>query len=218
VGLGKTIEAGLIIKELRARQAIERVLVICPASIARQWQTELGSKFNESFEIIDGVAAKHFGRGGRNPFNQVDSAICSLPFATLTKRSEQIVEAGWDLIVFDEAHRVRRTRTGGRDARTTLAYRLAKDLKLKDQVHGLLLLTATPVQLHPYELYSLIELVEPTSKTYRRASASRSNASEACPPPYARSGQETLHQMWNPPSGPREAMRPMRQHGGLTLP
>lgn len=158
VGLGKTIEAGLVIKELRARQAVDRVLVVCPASLTRQWQSELESKFNERFEILDGAAAKHFGRGGANPFEKIDNIICSLPFATQAKRSEQILEASWGLVVFDEAHRVRRTRTGGK-GRATLAYRLAEELK--DQVHGLLLLSATPVQLHSYELFSLIELVEP---------------------------------------------------------
>ena len=158
VGLGKTIEAGLAIKELRARQAAERILIIVPASLTRQWQSELASKFNEPFEILDGPAAKHFGRGGVNPFHRFDSVICSLPFATQPKRAEQIAEAGWDLVVFDEAHRVRRIQMGTK-ARVTNAHRLADELK--DQVHGLLLLTATPVQLHESELYSLIELVEP---------------------------------------------------------
>lgn len=159
VGLGKTIEAGLILKELRARRAVERVLIVTPASLMLQWQHELRSKFNESFNVIDGEAAKYLGRGGENPFSKQDNVLCSLPFAANPKRAEQIVEAGWDLVIFDEAHRVRRTRRGNGDAQTTQAYRLADDLKA--DVNGLLLLTATPVQLHPYELYSLIELVEP---------------------------------------------------------
>ena len=102
---------------------------------------------------------KFLGKGGANPFAQTDNVLCSLPFAANPKRAESIVEAGWDLVIFDEAHRVRRTRRSGGDAQTTQAYRLADDLK--DQVRGLLLLTATPVQLHQYELYSLIELIEP---------------------------------------------------------
>jgi superfamily II DNA or RNA helicase len=159
VGLGKTIEAGLILKELRAREMIERVLIVCPASLQYQWQTELRSKFNEEFEIINSAAAKYLGQGGENPFTRRDSAICSLPFATMPKRAEQILEADWDLVIFDEAHRVRRWLQSGSKAQTTLAYRLADDLK--DVVPGLLLLTATPMQLHPFELYSLIELVEP---------------------------------------------------------
>ncbi len=154
VGLGKTIEAGLVIKELRARGLADRVLIVAPASLKQQWQVELASKFNESFDIIDGDAAKHFGRGGANPFLARDSIICSLPFAAGKKRQEQILAAPWDLVIFDEAHRVRRTRS-----RATQAYRLAEELK--DQTPGLLLLSATPVQLEAMELYSLIDLVEP---------------------------------------------------------
>jgi SNF2 family DNA or RNA helicase len=110
VGLGKTIEAGLILKELRARRAVERVLIVTPASLMLQWQHELRSKFNESFNVIDGEAAKYLGRGGENPFSKQVNVLCSLPFAANPKRAEQIVEAGWDLVIFDEAHRVRRTR------------------------------------------------------------------------------------------------------------
>ena len=159
VGLGKTIEAGLILKELRARQMVERVLVICPASLQYQWQSELRSKFNEDFEILTSTAAKYLGQGGVNPFTRRDNVICSLPFAANPKRAEEIVAAPWDLVVFDEAHRVRRWLQNGRKESTTQAYRLADDLK--DVVPGLLLLTATPMQLHPFELYSLVELVEP---------------------------------------------------------
>src|SRR6266487_3780947 len=159
VGLGKTIEAGLIIKELRARELINRVLIIVPASLQLQWQTELRSKFNEHFEILDGAALNFLGRGGVNPWTRRRNVICSLPLASNPKRAEQIVEAEWDLVVFDEAHRVRRSLQSANKTRTTQAYRLADELK--ELVNGLLLLTATPMQVHPFELYSLIELVEP---------------------------------------------------------
>jgi SNF2 family DNA or RNA helicase len=159
VGLGKTIEAGLIIKELRARRLIPRVLIVAPAGLLLQWQQEMRSKFNEEFEIYDGAAVKFLGGGGINPWIRRDNVIASLPFAANSKNAEQIIEAEWDLVVFDEAHRVRRTQQSPRKVNTTLAYRLADDLK--DLIDGLLLLTATPMQLQPYELYSLIELVEP---------------------------------------------------------
>jgi SNF2 family DNA or RNA helicase len=159
VGLGKTIEAGLIIKELRARELLSRVLIVVPASLQLQWQSELRSKFNEDFDVLDGAAVQYLGRGGVNPWTVRPNVICSLPFAATPKRAEQIIEADWDLVIFDEAHRVRRHLQGATKTRTTLAYRLADDLK--DLVNGLLLLTATPMQVHPYELYSLIELVEP---------------------------------------------------------
>lgn len=164
VGLGKTIEAGLVLKELRARGLADRVLIVVPASLQYQWQTELRTKFNESFEIMDAAAWRYLSHGGKvNPFTERDNVICSLPFAandrTKPPRPEQILEAEWDLVIFDEAHRVRRSRQGGNKVNTTKAYEMADDLK--DLTDGLLLLTATPMQLHPFELYSLIELVEP---------------------------------------------------------
>lgn len=159
VGLGKTIEAGLIIKELRARGLIDRVLVVCPSSLQLQWQQELRSKFNEEFEILDGDALKVLGKDGSNPWAKPRNVICSLTLARNPKRAEKIVEADWDLVVFDEAHHIRRRLRGRTKVETTQAYAFAEELA--GLVDGLLMLTATPMQLHPYELYSLIELVEP---------------------------------------------------------
>lgn len=154
VGLGKTIEAGLILKELRAREAAARTLVLVPANLATQWQQELRVKFNEEFTILDGDAARHFGRDGSNPFAAGDSIIASLAFASRANRIAEITELPWDLVIFDEAHRVRVS-----PARRTKAYELAE--LLRDHVHGLLLLTATPMQLGLTELWGLVDLVEP---------------------------------------------------------
>lgn len=159
VGLGKTIEAGLVMKELIARQMITRVLVVCPANLVLQWQHELQSKFNEEFEVMDGAGQKFLGRDGQNPWTKRDHIICSLQFAANPKNAERILEAPWDMVIFDEAHRVRRRRQSAQKIEVTQAYRLADELK--ELVSGLLLLTATPMQLHPFELFSLIELVEP---------------------------------------------------------
>jgi superfamily II DNA or RNA helicase len=160
VGLGKTIEAALILKELRARKLVERVLVLTPASLTLQWQGELAGKFNEQFEVFDGSSVKHFGRGNKNAWLERDLVIASLNFATGKKQAENIVAAGWDLVIVDEAHKVRRQMIG-RSFKETVAYTLVNDLKDSSTLKGLLLLTATPMQLHEYELYSLIELIEP---------------------------------------------------------
>jgi ERCC4-related helicase len=154
VGLGKTIEAGLVLKELRAREAAGRTLIVTPPNLSTQWQQELRVKFNEEFDIIDGAAARHLGRTGRNPFATSDSIIAPLTFVVRQERREQIGELPWDLVIFDEAHRVRMSR-----ARTTRAYELASELR--DTVNGMLLLTATPLQLDVIELWALIDLVEP---------------------------------------------------------
>ncbi len=158
VGLGKTIEAGLILKELRARHLVERVLTIVPASLQWQWQQELRSKFNEHFEVLDGGVLRSLSRRGGNPWLRHDNVITSLNLARRETHAELIVQAGWDLVIVDEAHRVRRSIHGKRIS-STLGYQLVDELK--ETADGLLLLTATPMQLHPYELYSLIELVEP---------------------------------------------------------
>jgi superfamily II DNA or RNA helicase len=159
VGLGKTIEAALIVKELTARQIVERVLILCPASLRFQWQQELQRKFNERFEIFDSDAVRHFGRDGANPWLKVNRVIASLPFGAGEKQAGPIVEAGWDLVIVDEAHHVRRRYQGPNKHTTTRAYALVDDLK--ETTSGLLFLTATPMQLHPFELFSLIELIEP---------------------------------------------------------
>ena len=159
VGMGKTIEAALILKELRARELVERALIVVPASLQMQWQSELVNKFNEQFEIIDGLAARHLGRGGNNPFTRRNLVICSLQFASKDRRAEQIVEAEWDLVVFDEAHRVRRWLPSPGRPKTTKAYELAE--MLEPHTPAILMLTATPMQLDPYELYSLMQVVEP---------------------------------------------------------
>lgn len=159
VGLGKTIEAGLIVKELLARKVIDRMLVVCPASIQLQWQQELKTKFNEEFRIFDGPAVRYLGRDGSNPWEKENRIICSLPLAARPKNAERIASATWDMVIFDEAHKVRRTWQGKSKYKTTQAYALADELK--EGAFGVLLLTATPMQLHPFELYSLLELVEP---------------------------------------------------------
>ena len=146
VGLGKTIEAGLVIKELRTRGLANRVLVVCPSSLQLQWQQELKTKFNETFEIIDGAAVKYLGKGGANPWTKHDSVICSLPFASHRTRVDALVESDWDLVIFDEAHRVRRWQQG-RQPKVTHAYRLADELKELD-----VLSLAVIVQLKILEL------------------------------------------------------------------
>lgn len=159
VGLGKTIEAGLIIKEQIARGLAGRILIISPASLQYQWLYEMQSKFNEEFTIIDGPRARMYEQDGANPWTKVDKVITSVHLARREDRALQLMEAPWDIVVFDEAHHVRRRYEGPNRYRSTQAYRLADELK--ELVDGLLLLTATPMQLHPFELYSLIELIEP---------------------------------------------------------
>ena len=169
VGLGKTIEAGIYIKEMMARNLAERVLIIVPATLVRQWHFEMQNKFNITFTIYDGKKVKEIQKKGnykqdmiyKNPFFHDNLILCSLQFARNPKYANFLSQISWDIVVFDEAHHLRRylvnAKTG--NYRETLNYRLAK--KISRNCESLLLLSATPLQLHSFELFSLLELIRP---------------------------------------------------------
>lgn len=162
VGLGKTIEAGLVLKELRARGLVTRALIVAPANLVGQWASEMRKKFNERFTIYDGPTVRFLEREhpGTNIWKLRENIMCSLQFARQPGRREEIAEAGWDFVIIDEAHHVRRHWERPGKPRSTQAYRLGQELE--DSTEGMLLLTATPMQLHPFELFSLVELLDPT--------------------------------------------------------
>lgn len=164
VGLGKTIEAGMALKELRARAGVQRVLAIVPPNLVRQWQFEMRTKFNEPFSVLSTATVnslREIGYHG-NPFAHPDysSVLCSSRWVTSPRWKDLCAEAYWDLIILDEAHHARRHRDGG----TTALYDLIQKMASEEQIRrmGMLLLTATPMQLHPSELYALVELLDPT--------------------------------------------------------
>ena len=161
VGLGKTIEAGMVLKELRARGGAQRVLAIVPPSIVRQWQFEMKSKFNEVFSVLNTDTVRHLenqGLGG-NPFTYEESVLCSSGWIANPKWAEMCAAVDWDLIIVDEAHHARSHRSG----ETTRLYRLVRELAAPDHSarRAILFLTATPMQLDTHELYSLVELLDP---------------------------------------------------------
>ncbi len=149
VGLGKTIEAGLIIKELSYRYNYDRVCIVCPASLQYQWQHEMKSKFNEEFAIVD---KKMYTRYKGNPW-VVNKIICSIDFIKNRAFIETLSQASWDTVVIDEAHRLRR------DATTqTKSYQVAELLAKNSK--ALLLLSATPFRGKLEELYYLLSLLD----------------------------------------------------------
>jgi superfamily II DNA or RNA helicase len=166
VGLGKTIEAGLIIKELKARGVADRVLVLAPSGIVSQWQFELKTKFSEVFAVYNKntIAYLQSKHPGENVWTLENNVIVSSTFGAWDdRRREEIALADWDLVIIDEAHHARRTWQGQSRYTDTNLYRLATRLADPERSTstGMLLLTATPMQLHPFELYSLIELLDP---------------------------------------------------------
>jgi ATP-dependent helicase HepA len=164
VGLGKTIEAGLILKELKARGMAKRVLVLAPSGITSQWQFELKTKFNETFAQLNGlvVGALKANHPKENVWTIHDNVIASATYASWDdRRAHEIAVADWDLVIVDEAHHARRTLN---NLAGTRLFRLVQALADPQYAssRAMLFLTATPMQLHPFELYSLMELLDPT--------------------------------------------------------
>lgn len=155
VGLGKTIEAGIVMKELIQRGLARTVLVLTPASLTEQWREELLTKFGEEFTVVDTVTQ----------WEEVTTAadgrwIVSLDRAKLTHHSRQALAREYDLLIVDEAHKLKN--------RTTLAWRFVNQVRKR----YVLMLTATPVQNDLIELYSLITILTPgqlgTVRAFRR--------------------------------------------------
>lgn len=140
-GAGKTIMAGLLIKELMARSDLERCLVVVPGSLVEQWQDELGEKFKLEFDILtrDMVEGSRSG----NPFNDKNYLIARLDVlarnSTLQEKLKSSIE--WDLIIVDEAHRMSATYSGG-EVRTTKRHQLGQ--MMSRVCRHFLLMTATP--------------------------------------------------------------------------
>ncbi len=150
VGLGKTIEAGLILCQLWAERK-RRLLVVCPAALRRQWQSELAEKFNLPSEIIDAKRARELRREGKdNPFERPAVAIVSYNYAA--KESDKVRIVQWDFVVMDEAHKLRNSHQASN--RIGPALRFA----LKDRRKALL--TATPIQNSLTELYGVSTMID----------------------------------------------------------
>lgn len=158
VGLGKTIETALILRELASRGELNRALMVVPAGLVNNWHRELNEVFNLDFEV--------FGSEGditdrkTNAFAKHDRLIASIDTLKRPARIKRLLDAPrWDLVVFDEAHHVTAHRIGGK-VRKTENYKLGESLK--GQARDLLLLSATPHQGNHFQFWMLIQLLNPT--------------------------------------------------------
>ncbi|MGH7824805.1 MAG: DEAD/DEAH box helicase [Candidatus Binatia bacterium] len=141
VGLGKTIEAGMIWQALAQRGQAKRTLIICPAGLTVQWQEEMQDKFGQFFEIFQ----RDFHTINPRIWDLKACAVASLDCLKRKEHKEKLLEnRKWDLIIFDEAHRLSARDYGEAKTEKTQNYRLAEDLR--DHTDALLLLTATPHQ------------------------------------------------------------------------
>lgn len=157
VGLGKTIEACLVLQRLLAVGKVRRALVLVPESLTHQWFVELLRRFNLWFSILDEgrCGALEQAEPEANPFLSSQLALCAVSFlARDERRREQAVAAGWDLVIVDEAHHLAWSPQGA-----SPEYALVEQLGQRSP--GLLLLTATPTQLGPEGHFARLRLLDP---------------------------------------------------------
>ena len=151
-GAGKTIMAGLLIRELKLRGLIERVLVVCPANLAFQWQRELKEKFDEKFLVLKGSDVRD--QFGVNQWLEQKQVITSLDLAKRTEILPGLQQVHWDLVIVDEAHRM-----SARDGtHKSQRYRLGE--LLRDSANHMLLLTATPHKGDPQNFTLFLQLLD----------------------------------------------------------
>ncbi len=136
-GAGKTIMAGLLIKELKVRGLIKRILIVTPANLTFQWQREMQDRFREKFEIIRGDVLR--ANYGSNPWQEKNQVVTSVSWASIQEDANQsLLRATWDLVVVDEAHKM----SAYDDEHKTYAYKLGE--ALSERTDHFLLMTATP--------------------------------------------------------------------------
>jgi len=163
VGLGKTIEAGLVLRQLVLSGFVKRCLLLVPKSVARQWQEELYEKFVLDIPWFDGqhfwnYAGERLPANGSNPWDAYDVFIASSQLAKRRDRQPQVLSARpWDLILVDEAHHARRKDFLQPHYRPNRLLELLTHLRSKTR--SLLLMTATPMQVHPLEVWDLLKLL-----------------------------------------------------------
>jgi len=161
-GAGKTIMAGLLVKELKLREAIDRILILCPAPLTIQWQDEMLRWFSERFDIIFSAVERE---QLTNPWQRSSQIIASIDDAKREDDRERVWQQRWDLVIIDEAHECSaRTASGGQNRESKVATTKRYDLasRLTSQAdHVLLLLTATPHHGDEDKFAHFLRLIDP---------------------------------------------------------
>lgn len=157
-GAGKTIMSGMLIKELKARESVERILILVPPLVLKQWQEELQDKFHEDFFIINRSVIKQYG--SKNPFLEHDCCLASVYWAARDDVKSLVNEANFDLVIVDEAHKMAAYTHGVTNKKTskTKLYHLGETV-LRQAEHCVLL-TATPHKGDMENFRHLMRLVD----------------------------------------------------------
>ncbi len=152
-GAGKTIMAGLLIKELKIRGLIQRILIVTPANLSFQWQRELKDKFQENFDVIRGEVLRSVY--GSNPWQDHHQAITSISWVSrIDDARDSLLRSHWDLIIVDEAHKMAAYSADHK----TLAYQLGE--ALSERTDHYLLMTATPHKGDPENFTLFLSLLD----------------------------------------------------------
>ena len=170
VGLGKTIQAGLLLRQSWLAGRARRILILAPKAVLKQWQIELREKFNLNWPIYDGRNLHRYQthtadgqaeyESHREPWHEEPVVIASSQLMRRKDRFKTLVEDArpWDLIILDEAHHARRRAAGSaQEGGPNTLLKLMRSLKARTE--GLVLLTATPMQVHPIEVWDLLDLL-----------------------------------------------------------
>lgn len=153
-GAGKTIMAGLLLKELKIRGLAKRTLIVTPANLTFQWQRELKDKFREQFEVVRGDVLR--ANYGQNPWQEKSQVITSVAWVSrIEDAKESLLRSHWDLIIVDEAHKM----SASSADKKTLAYQLGESLS--SMTDHFLLMTATPHKGDPQHFCLFLSLLDP---------------------------------------------------------
>ncbi|MEM7344945.1 MAG: DEAD/DEAH box helicase, partial [Chloroflexota bacterium] len=172
VGLGKTIEAGIVMKELIERGLVRSILVLTPASLTWQWQEEMDAKFHEEFEVLESL--KQLPPDPEEEKNDRFRCrwIVSLDRAKSSRWAKRLLAREYDLLIIDEAHKLKNHRTQ--------AYKFVNQIRKR----YVLMLTATPIHNDLMELYNLITILQPGHLGTRKAFQDNFIASDRKGPRY----------------------------------
>ncbi|MCP4581762.1 MAG: DUF3883 domain-containing protein [candidate division Zixibacteria bacterium] len=152
-GAGKTIMAGLLLKELKIRGLAKRTLIVSPANLCFQWQREMKDKFHETFDVMRGEVLR--AAYGTNPWQDRNQVITSVSWVSRVEdANESLLRSHWDLIIVDEAHKM----SAYSSEKKTLAYRLGEHLSTMTDHY--LMMTATPHKGDPKNFCLFLELLD----------------------------------------------------------
>ena len=171
-GAGKTIMAGLLIRELKLRGLAERILVVCPANLTFQWQREMFEKFDQQFHVLRGSNIRD--QFGMNQWLDNNQVITSLDLAKREDILAGLRQATWDLVIIDEAHRM----SASDESHKSQRYRLGE--LLRDSADNILLMTATPHKGDPRNFTLFLQLLDQDAyadvKSIRRSDGPQTSA------------------------------------------